>query len=91
MNKERRSQLDKFSMSEVLPYIKSSDTLLKVMMTAKKFKHLNEWTSQNPYDIIRPIDKKMFSHINTVVFYHLFLLILYNKEIIHQVYKILQY
>lgn len=81
MNKERRSQLDKFSMSEVLPYIKSSDTLLKVMMTAKKFKHLNEWTSQNPYDIIRPIDKKMFSHINTVVFYTPDGLFPYYKEL----------
>ena len=69
MSKERGSRLDKFSMSEVLPYINSSDTLLKVMMTTKKFEHLNEWASQNPYDIIRPIDKKMFSHINTLVFY----------------------
>ena len=81
MNKERRSQLDRFSMSEILPYIKTSDTLLKIMMTTKKFKHLNEWTSQNPYDIIKPIDKKMFSHINTIVFYTPDGLFPYYKEL----------
>lgn len=62
-----KSHLDVFTIMQVLPYITDSKTMLNLILTTKKFKLINKRLRRNFYDLITPLDKKLFEHIDTLV------------------------